>query len=322
MEAKFKSLSYSAFKARYPDHETCLKRLSDLKWRKGFRCNRCGHDRYCGCGGNTIIARYSRQCTSCHYKESPTANTIFHQVKFPLDKAFEIVYLVVNDRKGCASTELARKLQLRQKTCWLFKRKVMNAMRSDGRSPLTGLVEVGVYELGHRMVELEEGTADANPSAGIGGQPRKPSKKRVKKLTVLAVERRGKGASRLYGGVITASSAAELGRFMSRVIHPEAEVVCNGWSAFRPLQNRFERLLCSPDKDRGRRRHVLRNRYRRLKNWLRGTHGHGELLQGYLDEFCYRDNRSHVQGGLLKKLIQRMVDRDPCTYQELRRSSA
>jgi hypothetical protein len=52
------------------------------------------------------------------------------------------VYYLSSSKKGMSSTELSRKLELRQKTCWLFKHKVMSAMRSSGNHPLVGTVEV------------------------------------------------------------------------------------------------------------------------------------------------------------------------------------
>jgi hypothetical protein len=67
--------------------------------------------------------------------ESPTAQTLFHKVKFDLLKAFYIVYFVSTNKKGITSTELSRKLNLRQKTCWGFKRKVMKAMESSKTTP-------------------------------------------------------------------------------------------------------------------------------------------------------------------------------------------
>jgi hypothetical protein len=57
------------------------------------------------------------------------------------------------NKKGIASTELSRKLGLRQKTCWLFQQKVMKAMASSGRYPLMGKVEVDETVVG----EQEEG---------------------------------------------------------------------------------------------------------------------------------------------------------------------
>ena len=52
------------------------------------------------------------------------------------------------NKKGITSTELSRKLDLKQKVCWLFKSKVMKATESSGDFPLQGFVEVDETFLG------------------------------------------------------------------------------------------------------------------------------------------------------------------------------
>ena len=70
------------------------------------------------------------------------AGTLFHKIKFLLLKCFYMVYFISTNKKGITSTELSRKLEMKQKVCWLFKRKVIKAMDSSGNFPLTGVVEV------------------------------------------------------------------------------------------------------------------------------------------------------------------------------------
>lgn len=137
MEKKFSSLSIFEFQERFPTEEACKEYLSELKFSEGFICPKCGHTHYCK--GNR---EYDRQCTRCRHSESITSGTLFHKLKFPLLIAFYIVYYVSTTSKGISSTELSRKLALRQKTCWSFKQKVMKAMKSRGNHPLEGKVEV------------------------------------------------------------------------------------------------------------------------------------------------------------------------------------
>ena len=63
MEVKFKSLSIFEFQGLFPNEDSCLKHLSELKWAEGFVCPNCGHTRYCN-GSRP----YERQCTSCHQR--------------------------------------------------------------------------------------------------------------------------------------------------------------------------------------------------------------------------------------------------------------
>ena len=87
MEQRYKSLSLFDFQGQFKTAEDCLIYLSNIKWGKGFICRKCKHTHSCA-----SKMSYSRQCTSCRYTESPTAQTLFHKVKFDLLKAFYIVY--------------------------------------------------------------------------------------------------------------------------------------------------------------------------------------------------------------------------------------
>jgi len=93
--------------------------------------------------------RQTRQCTKCGYQATPTSGTLFHKVKFPLLKAFYIVYFMSTNKKGISSTELSRKLDLRQKTCWSFRTKVSKAMKRSKKHPMDGQVEVDEFVVGH-----------------------------------------------------------------------------------------------------------------------------------------------------------------------------
>jgi hypothetical protein len=103
--------------------EKCLEFLADLKWAEGFTCRKCGNTNYCP--GKTA---YSRRCTKCKTEESATTGTIFHNCKFPVSKAFYIAYNVCKSQEEISTYEFARRLSLRQMTCWNFKNKIQTAL--------------------------------------------------------------------------------------------------------------------------------------------------------------------------------------------------
>lgn len=47
-----------------------------------------------------------------------------------------------------SSLELSSEFELRQKTCWSFKSKVQQAMKSRLNHPLTGVIHVDEYMIG------------------------------------------------------------------------------------------------------------------------------------------------------------------------------
>ncbi len=145
MEKKYESLTLFEFQKNFPDNDSCQNFLAELKWPDGFKCERCQNTKYCR--GKLF---HTRQCTKCRYQATPTSGTLFHKVKFPMLKAFYILYYMSTNKQGIASTELSRKLGLRQKTCWLFQQKVMKTMVSSGKYPLMGKVAVDETVVGQQ----------------------------------------------------------------------------------------------------------------------------------------------------------------------------
>jgi two-component system, sensor histidine kinase LadS len=113
-----KEFSFENFQNTYPDEKSCLLYLSQLKWGRGYECKKCHSLIYA-----EWKSPFSRRCRKCKYIESATAYTCFHAVKFPLLKAFYMLFLL-NSRKSINIEELSRILDLSTKTCSAFKAKI------------------------------------------------------------------------------------------------------------------------------------------------------------------------------------------------------
>jgi hypothetical protein len=118
-----KELSEEQLKELFVSDEKCLEFLAEVKWENGFTCRKCGNTNYCP--GKTS---HSRRCTKCKTEESAAAGTIFHNCKFPIHKAFYIAYSVCKGKEDLSSYEFARRLSLRQMTCWNFRKKIQEAI--------------------------------------------------------------------------------------------------------------------------------------------------------------------------------------------------
>jgi hypothetical protein len=135
-----KDLSSEQLEELYKSDEKCLEFLAEIKWSDGFRCRKCGNDNYCA--GKTP---YSRRCTRCKTEESCTTGTIFHNCKFPLSKAFYIAYNVCKGKEDLSTYEYARRLSLRQMTCWNFKTKIEHALQ--GMESLTDMQKSSIRKI-------------------------------------------------------------------------------------------------------------------------------------------------------------------------------
>lgn len=294
MELKFQSLSIFQFQELFPDNDACYQYLLNLKWANGFECEKCGHRHYC-----KGKSPYSRQCTKCRYQASPTSGTLFHKLKFPLLKAFYIVYYMSTSKKGMASTELSRKLSLRQKTCWLFSQKVMKAMSSSGQHPMQGHVEV-------------DETVVGGQEKGVRGRENHP-----KKLVVIAIERKSKGIGRIYAKVIKNSSHKQFKPFFEQHIHKKAKIRTDLWNGYLPLKKQYPNLEGQASGKKGENFKLMHRAIMMFKAWLRGTHHSVRNLQAYIDQYTYRFNRHFMKEEIFDNLMKRMVQRKPCNYKQI-----
>lgn len=120
-----KDIAVSELEELFVSDEKCLEFLADLKWAGGFTCRKCGNTN--SCAGKSPFAK---RCTKCKAEESATSGTIFHNCKFPIHKAFFIAYNVCKGKEDVSTYEFARRLALRQMTCWNFKTKIQAALKS------------------------------------------------------------------------------------------------------------------------------------------------------------------------------------------------
>lgn len=288
----FKGLNILEFTEKFSTDDKCRAYLSELKWEKGHQCSNCSHAHYHN-GKQTG----RRICSKCKYSESATARTLFHRLKFPLRKAFHIVYTMSCNKKGISSYELSRQLSLRQKTCWFFQRKVQEAMRSPGNNPLDGCIEVDEFFVG-------------GPETGKTGRGVEK-----KQLVVMAIQADAFGIHRCYAKVIPNASSDELGTFLQEKVAAGAEIKTDNWTGYIPCKKDFANLK-QENSEKGKGFPLLHRQIMVFKAWLRGIHHHCSHLQRYLDEFCYRFNRLKYPDSMFHNLVKAMVRCVPLTLQK------
>jgi hypothetical protein len=123
-----KTMDYKEFTTLYPDALSCYRSLEQLKWSENFICKKCNNEKYF-----QGTHKFDRRCTRCGYNESITAYTIFHGIKFPIEKAFYIAYLSVAGKHDQTLGSLSNSLGLRLNTIWSFKRKVDDVVAQKGK---------------------------------------------------------------------------------------------------------------------------------------------------------------------------------------------
>lgn len=291
----FKSIKSRDFHSQFPNESSCLAYLAALKWPDGYSCLKCGHESYMP--GKKA---HSRRCKSCKYDESPTSHTLFHKIKFPLTKAFDILFAISTRKKAVSTLALSEELALSYETCLNFRRKVQKAMESSQKHPLTGNVEVDEFAVG-------------------GHDPDSPGRsKGDKKLVAVALEVRNGKFGRAYAKPIENYTANELIKIFDEHISKEAKVRTDKWAGYLPVKKAYPLLKQEPSES-GQNFQELHIHIMNIKNWIRGIHHHisENYINRYLDEFHFRFNRRGFRNSIFHKLVQRMVNAQPILHAQL-----
>jgi hypothetical protein len=139
----FSGISIIEFREKFKTDEDCVQYIVAKKHAAGYSCLRCRNQVY-GKGRDW----HYRRCKKCGYDESATAGTLFEKCKLGMLKAFEIAFRVSVRKIGMSSCELAREFNCQQRSAWLWKAKIQEAMQSSGKYKLDSNVEVDEFLVG------------------------------------------------------------------------------------------------------------------------------------------------------------------------------
>ncbi|WP_026808569.1 IS1595 family transposase [Arenibacter latericius] len=295
---QFTGQSILNFIKELPDDDACKAYLAKIKWQDGFTCMKCGHTKGCEKSG------YKYQCYGCQHVESSTANTLFHKVKFGLQKAFCVVFEMSTSSKSVSSIQMGKRFDIRQGTAWYFMQKVRNAMKSSQNYPLSELIHVDEFTVGGKEQGKQGRSYDSK-----------------KKKAVIAVELSKKQqVKRVYVRSIDDYSAKSLTPIFEEHISTTAQIVTDKWRGYEPLKKRYN--IEQKFSDNGKNFKELHIIIMQLKSWLRAipTHVTKWHIQAYFDEFCFRINRSQFKQSIFHKTIERMVIAKPIYHKDIKQT--
>ena len=264
---------------RFPDHEACIEHLERVRWGDSPACPYCQAIDVARKSENDRIGRWN--CHSCNSSFNVLAGTIFQKTKIPLQKWFLAISLILNAKKSLSSHQLARDLDLNQKTAWYLTMRVRAAMVESG-DLLTGIVE-----------------AD---EAYVGGKPRKPNKREDDKPN-----KRGRGTSKLpiigaaeRGGRVVAKPSMKvdvkaLTSFLNATVDNAALLITDAWAGYRDMRHHMRHVTVDHSThyvDGLVHTNTIEGFWSLLKRAWYGSHHHysNEHSIAYVIEACYKYN--------------------------------
>lgn len=290
----FPELNLAQFSARYNSEEACLEAIFEYRWPRGFTCPSCGHGH-----GYRLSKPRTMQCASCRKQVSITAGTIFHRSKIPLVKWFLAVYLFSHDKGGCSALRMSKELGVRYTTAWLMLQKMRICMgERDAKLTLAGSIELDEAYVGGRS---------KNKSRGLS-----PFHGKVEVLVM--VESEGTSA----GNVVMKAMSGSRIEFLREVFAQKLESDPPGQYVRADalgqhhmvlgLGHRLKMTKMTHD-ELNREMVCVSLAISHLKRFFKGTYHHfcKIHIQRYLDEFCYRWNRRHLEKQIASRLLKACV---------------
>jgi len=306
-------MTFDEFVKQFSTEEQCRGYLFQLRWPNGFECPNCKGNNY------GIVSKKQYWCTSCKYKVSVTAGTIFQDTRSPLRTWFTAIWWITTQKYGASAEGLQQVLGLGSyETAWTWLHKIRKAMVRSDRKKLSGLVEVDETYIGGEEHSGSTGRGTGN-----------------KVLVAIAVELKEFGNQKKQGlrkigrvrlSVINDASGKSLKPFVTQNIENGSEIITDGWAGYSFVKSSgYTHTVFVQSKKKKDDENQLPHVHlviSLLKRWLLGTHQGAvsdKHMQSYLEEYTFRFNRRNAakRGLLFYRLLEGAVMCDPVTYGDI-----
>ncbi len=303
-----KTLSLYQLMRKYQDKESVIQYLESIRWGKGEKyCTKCGK-------GDKVTASKTHPgrywCGHCRGHFNAWTNTPMEYGKVELSKWIMAAYLLMTARKGIASLQLSKELDVTQTTAWYMLHRLRLAC-GDDLEALQGEIEMDTTYIGGKEMNKHEGEKRKAGRGTVGKQPILGMKERAGKVKAMMVEAESKlevlqalGENVVDGSTIYSDEAKaydgleEFGYSQGRVNHSAREFV-NEQASTNGLESVWA---------------VLKRGYNGVyHNWSK------KHCQKYVDEFSFRLNEGNCQRDTqdrLDDLFRNMVGKK-ITYDQL-----
>ena len=211
---------------RFPTQESCLAHLERVRWGDNPGCPKCGSVRVAPKADGHREGRWN--CHDCHVSFNVLSGTIFEKTKLPLQKWFLAIGLIVNAKKSLSSHQLARDLDLNQKSAWYMLQRIRAQMATDqGSVLLQGIIEADETYVGGKPRKVNRRDDDDLT-------PPNPRGRATRKTPVIGVVERG---GRVVASVANDLTGKGVLRFIRERVEPAGSLlITDEYRAYRAVR--------------------------------------------------------------------------------------
>jgi transposase len=285
-----KPLTITQFFRQFPDDESCLTHLFNVRFGQGFECPKCER----ASKWFRIKAERAYSCQWCGHHLHPTVGTPFQQTRTPLQLWFYAIYLFTTTRHGVPAKELQRQLGVTYKTAWRMGHEIRLHMADVDGDDMLGLSGA--------VVEIDETL--------YGGVIREgtPGPHLENKTVILGMlERGGEVVTKVVPNVRRAHLQPTIVATVARgaEVHTDAARCYDNLSTNGYRHSTVNHNIGQYVTPMGVHTQSIESFWSQLKRGINGTHiaVSGKHLGKYAKEFEYRFNRRNCGEVMLSELL-------------------
>jgi transposase len=272
---------------RFPDEETCLNHIMEVRFGLRHVCGACGVEGTF----HKLANRRAFSCAHCGDHVYPTAGTIFQDTRTPLQVWFYAIYLFVATRHGVSGKELERTLGVTYKTAWRMGQQIRKLMtKADGFDMLQGHIE-----------------ADEAFVGGVQRRRPKGSGPGYNKTIVMGLKERG---GPMTTHIVPNVKTDSLRRIVLQNVEPGSTVSTDELKSYNLLtrDGYVHGVVNHSAKEYVRDGHHtnhVESFWSLFKNSVRSTHIHisAKYMDRYLGEFTFRSNHRAMTNAMFDLVI-------------------
>ena len=300
------SKSLFEFLNSHPTEQKCIKYLEKVIWKDKpispfdptSKVYKCANNRY--------------KCKNTNKYFTVRTNTIFRNSKIPLQKWLWALYIFSSHKKGISSCQLARDIDITQKSAWSLLCRSRYAFKSP----------IFIKDMLKGSVEIDE--------TYVGGKnknrhwdkkvPRCQGRSWKDKTPVLIMEARGGNA---IAEVVPDVKQKTLEPIIRKYVKEGSNVYTDEWKSYKVLEKRYNHEIVNHRKKqyvKGKASVALVENFNsHLKRGIQGTYHwvSKKHLPSYVNEFIFRRNtRKYREGERFDLVLASLVGKQ-MTYQQL-----
>jgi len=300
----------------FADEQVCIDTVAAMRWPDGPECPACLKPES---RQHWLKNQRRWQCRDCGKQYSVKVNTIFEDSAVKLDKWLTAMWMLANCKNGVSSYEIARDINVTQKTAWFMLQRIRLAMKNQSLIKLGSggaPIEMDETFIGGKVKNMHK-----NKKPASRGRSGKATGVTGKAIVVGMLERKG----RVRAEVVIERTQPVLRALANKHIHPDASLVTDEWGGYSGINFEHAVVNHAVEYVNGQiHTNGIENFWSLLKRSLGGTYISVEPfhLDRYIDEQSFRyNNRATKDNPLTDKdrfaLVLSQVSGRRLTYAEL-----